>query len=57
MSEIEIEWTEPAKPCDDCGELLDHVATKHGQEGFGHYRRCCACYERRQRGMSQTKRR
>lgn len=44
------DWGGLMLPCDDCGEPLNGVAVEHSQQGFGHYRRCCDCYERRQRG-------
>ena len=51
MAELDDDWNAPPLPCVDCGKPLDGNARKHGIEGFGHYRRCCACYDRRQHGL------
>ena len=56
MSEIEIDdWNQMPIPCDDCGEWLSWTAYDHGKYGFGHYKRCCRCYERRQLGKPPLK--
>lgn len=47
-------WDGPLPLCVDCGEPIDGKGQEHGLEGFGHHRRCCDCYERRQRGLPVT---
>jgi hypothetical protein len=51
------DWDGPASPCQDCGEPLTAKMVEHGLEGFGHYRRCCACYDARQRNSVAPHRR
>jgi len=41
------DWDKPPLRCVDCHAFVNR---DHSRQGFGHYRRCCACYERRQRG-------
>lgn len=43
------DWDAP-RLCGDCQEPLSGVAEDHSKQGFGHYGRCCACYEKRQQG-------
>lgn len=53
----DVKWRKISPPCDDCGEQLSGKALEHGRQGFGHYRRCCTCYERRQRGEPPLRKR
>jgi hypothetical protein len=50
--DIDDDWSGPPVRCDDCD---GYVNRSHSEQGFGHYRRCCACYERRQRGLQPVR--
>ena len=52
---LDFGFDPPSMPCDDCGEELTAKARQHSLEGFGHYHRCCECYERRQQNKTPIK--
>lgn len=43
-----IDLSGPRPLCDDCNAELDEVAVDHGKMHVSHYRRCCACWDKRQ---------
>ncbi len=47
MTEPTCEFGGVVVLCEDCGRQLSEKELEHGLEGFGHYRRCCDCYDKR----------